>query len=85
MKQEKRTADEILDMADDGRVLLFNRSTVLLRQVQEDKIRSIEKYRREITRAKDKIKRTQNKELKRRLKQRVKSLEAEIKQEQKFL
>ena len=52
---EKCTAGEILDMADDGQILLFNREAVLLRQIQEDKVRSVVRRNKVIVRIKQSL------------------------------
>jgi len=57
----------------------------LSKQIQNNKQRAIVKYKREISRAKSRLLRTDNKGLKRRLKQKIKSLEGEIEKEQRFI
>lgn len=73
------TASEILDMADDGQVMLFNRSAVLLRQIQEDKTRSVVKRNKEIVRVKQNLTKagTDNPATVPQLKQHLAKLEAE--------
>jgi len=76
---EGGTAGEILDMADDGQILLFNRSTVLLRQIQEDKARSVVRRNKEIVRVKQSLTkaRVDNPAAVPQLKQHLAKLEAE--------
>jgi len=50
--KEKLSPDDILGMADDGQVLLFDREQVLLRQIREDKQKSLVKYDRLIDKTK---------------------------------
>jgi len=57
----------------------------LNRMVRQDKERAVVKYRQEIARAESRLSRTQNKTQNKGLKQKIKSLEGEIKKEQRFL
>jgi len=76
---EGYTAGEILDMADDGQVLLFNRSAILLRQIQEDKARSVMRRNKAIVRVKQSLSkaRADNPAIVPQLEQQLKKLDAE--------
>lgn len=76
---EKCTAGEILDMADDGQILLFNREAVLLRQISEDKARSVVRRNKVIVQIKQSLTkaRKNNPGAEPQLEQQLKKLEAE--------